>query len=136
VEHYGLKRKKLSNGEYEKVTILHSWNAPHRFSNYMLFKVQRHSDHHENSSKPYQTLLSLDESPQLPHGYFIMTVMVFFPSTFQRIMNPLFNEKEGNQNVEDLERKQNEAISETRKFVVKVTVWSTILCLLSLILIK
>jgi len=46
IEHYGLSRKKLENGEYEKVTIRHSWNAPHRFSNYILFKLQRHSDHH------------------------------------------------------------------------------------------
>jgi alkane 1-monooxygenase len=46
IEHYGLSRTKLPNGEYEKVTIRHSWNAPHRFSNYFLLKVQRHSDHH------------------------------------------------------------------------------------------
>jgi alkane 1-monooxygenase len=46
IEHYGLSRQKLENGEYEKVTIRHSWNAPHRFSNYLLFKLQRHSDHH------------------------------------------------------------------------------------------
>lgn len=58
IEHYGLRREKI-NGVYEKVTIRHSWNAPHRFSNYLLFKLQRHSDHHENSLKPYQTLVSL-----------------------------------------------------------------------------
>ena len=58
LEHYGLLRKKLENGEYEKVNICHSWNAPHRFSNYLLFKLQRHSDHHENCLKPYQTLIS------------------------------------------------------------------------------
>ena len=46
IEHYGLARKKLDNGEYEKVTIRHSWNSPHRFSNYILYKLQRHSDHH------------------------------------------------------------------------------------------
>mmetsp|Transcript_41230 Transcript_41230/g.36567 ORF Transcript_41230/g.36567 Transcript_41230/m.36567 type:complete len:130 (-) Transcript_41230:314-703(-) len=62
-EHYGLLRKKLDNGEYEMVNITHSWNAPQRFSNYVLLKVQRHSDHHENGYKPYQTLLTLDESP-------------------------------------------------------------------------
>lgn len=28
IEHYGLERKKLANGEYEKVNIHHSWNAP------------------------------------------------------------------------------------------------------------
>lgn len=39
IEHYGLRRKKLPNREYEKVTIRHSWNAPHRFTNYLLFKL-------------------------------------------------------------------------------------------------
>ena len=79
IEHYGLQRKKLPDGNYEKVTIKHSWNAPHRFSNYLLFKLQRHSDHHENSLKPYQTLLSLEESPHLPHGYSVSIFMSFFP---------------------------------------------------------
>jgi alkane 1-monooxygenase len=46
IEHYGLLRKRNEKGEYEKVTIRHSWNAPHRISNYLLFKLQRHSDHH------------------------------------------------------------------------------------------
>ena len=52
MEHYGLLRKKI-NGKYERVNITHSWNAPQRFSNYVLFKLQRHSDHHENGFKPY-----------------------------------------------------------------------------------
>lgn len=69
----------MSDGTFEKVTILHSWNAPHRFTNYLLFKLQRHSDHHENASKPFQTLLSLEESPLLPHGYNLMVLMTFFP---------------------------------------------------------
>lgn len=60
IEHYGLRREKKADGTYEKVTIKHSWNAPHRFTNYLLFKLQRHSDHHENSLKPYQTLVSLE----------------------------------------------------------------------------
>ena len=58
IEHYGLVRKEISPGVYEKVDIKHSWNAPHRLTNYLLFKLQRHSDHHENSYKPYQTLCS------------------------------------------------------------------------------
>lgn len=63
IEHYGLARKELSPGVYEPVDIRHSWNAPHRLSNYLLFKLQRHSDHHENPYKPYQTLCSYDQSP-------------------------------------------------------------------------
>lgn len=46
IEHYGLLRKRLVDGSYEKVTIRHSWNAPYLFTNYLLFKLQRHSDHH------------------------------------------------------------------------------------------
>ena len=46
IEYYGLRRNKLPDGSYEKVNIQHSWNSPHRFSNYLFFKLQRHSDHH------------------------------------------------------------------------------------------
>ncbi len=52
-KHYGLLRKKDENGVYEPVNIRHSWNAPQVVTNYMLFKLQRHSDHHENSYKSY-----------------------------------------------------------------------------------
>ena len=89
IEHYGLRRNKLSDGTYEKVNIRHSWNSPHRFSNYLFFKLQRHSDHHENAMKPYQVLLTLDESPHLPHGYIVMTLTALFPSKFFSVMDPL-----------------------------------------------
>lgn len=89
IEHYGLLRKKQDNGHYEKVTIKHSWNAAHRFSNYLLFKLQRHSDHHENSYKPYQILVTMKESPQLPHGYTVMILMSFVPKKWFQIMDPL-----------------------------------------------
>ena len=41
--------------------------------------------------EPYQTLLTIEESPQLPHGYIVMTVMALFPDVYRRIMNPLVN---------------------------------------------
>jgi alkane 1-monooxygenase len=122
IEHYGLFRKKLPNGEYEKVTIRHSWNAPHRFSNYILFKLQRHSDHHENSLKPYQTLLSLDESPHLPHGYSLIIMLSFFPSEWRAIMDPLVEEykKVGVENIET--EVTTKAIALTKKFAIKLGV--------------
>lgn len=79
VEHYGLERKKLPDGTYEKVNIRHSWNAPHKFSNFLLLKIQRHSDHHENALKPYQSLNSEEDSPQLPHGYIVCLYAAMFP---------------------------------------------------------
>lgn len=53
IEHYGLRRDKLESGEYEQVDIRHSWNAPYTLTNYIFFKLQRHSDHHENGHKEY-----------------------------------------------------------------------------------
>ena len=55
LEHYGLQRKLLPGTDkvYESVNITHSWNAPQVATNYLLFKLQRHSDHHAYSYKPY-----------------------------------------------------------------------------------
>ncbi|KAL4493529.1 hypothetical protein ABPG72_007537 [Tetrahymena utriculariae] len=87
IEHYGLRREKTEDGHYEKIDIRHSWNAPHRFSNYLLFKLQRHSDHHENGYKEYQTLCSYPDSPTLPHGYTVCVVISFYPPLWFEIMH-------------------------------------------------
>ena len=39
LEHYGLNRKEISPGVYEKVNINHSWNAAYYFSNCIMFKL-------------------------------------------------------------------------------------------------
>ena len=46
VEHYGLRRKKLENGRYERVQPHHSWNANYHLGRIMLYELTRHSDHH------------------------------------------------------------------------------------------
>jgi len=90
IEHYGLKRRFISpTGKYEKVNIQHSWNAPYRISNYLLFKLQRHSDHHENALKPYQILSSYEESPYMPQGYAVCFVIAAIPPIWFEVMNPL-----------------------------------------------
>jgi hypothetical protein len=61
-------------------------------SNYLLFKLQRHSDHHENSLKSYQTLCSYEDSPQLPHGYLVCFNLAAFPKVWFNIMDPLVDE--------------------------------------------
>ena len=90
IEHYGLRRRFITPlGKYEPVTIHHSWNAPFRMSNYLLIKLQRHSDHHENALKPYQVLASYPESPALPQGYSVCLIIAMIPSIWFEIMNPL-----------------------------------------------
>jgi len=91
IEHYGLQRKELGargSGVYERVTPLHSWNADHRITNYFIFKLQRHSDHHTWPARRYQTLRSWDFSPQLPTGYIGMTLLALVPPLYHLVMDP------------------------------------------------
>ncbi|KTD40773.1 alkane 1-monooxygenase [Legionella parisiensis] len=87
IEHYGLERKKLANGYYEKVSTQHSWNASHWLSNMLLFHLQRHSDHHVHGARPYQVLRHIDSSPQLPSGYLGMIILAFFPPLWRKVMD-------------------------------------------------
>lgn len=88
IEHYGLERKQDANGTYESVSIKHSWNAPQVVTNWLLFKLQRHSDHHANAYKPYQILQSLPMSPQLPYGYSASLVLSYIPPVWRYIVDP------------------------------------------------
>jgi alkane 1-monooxygenase len=121
IEHYGLQRKKLEDGTFENVNITHSWNAPHRFSNYILFKLQRHSDHHENSLKPYQTLCTYDQSPELPNGYAVCLILAFFPSVWFEVMNPLVAAfKDGGKPTQEVKEKTAKVLM---SFIVKLNLF-------------
>lgn len=88
IEHYGIVRRELAPGRYERVNPLHSWNANHLLSNLILFQLQRHSDHHAFAARPYQVLRHFDESPQLPFGYPVMILMSLVPPLWFSVMNP------------------------------------------------
>jgi alkane 1-monooxygenase len=55
IEHYGIKRKKIGD-EYEKIQLHHSWDSDTMITNFLIWNIQRHSDHHLNSLKDYQIL--------------------------------------------------------------------------------
>jgi alkane 1-monooxygenase len=87
VEHYGLLRGRLPNGQYEAPQPHHSWNTNHLVTNLALFHLQRHSDHHANPSRRYQSLRHFAEVPQLPSGYFGMFTLAYFPRLWFRVMD-------------------------------------------------
>ncbi len=87
VEHYGLSRRELAPGRYERVSHHHSWNAPQRYTNWLLFNLQRHSDHHAQARRRYQALLHHADSPQLPAGYASMFVLALLPPLWRRVMD-------------------------------------------------
>jgi alkane 1-monooxygenase len=88
LEHYGLLRRKLVDGRYERCQPRHSWNSNHVVTNLFLYQLQRHSDHHANPTRPYQSLRHFEESPQLPSGYAAMLLLAYFPPLWFRVMDP------------------------------------------------
>jgi len=90
IEHYGLTRKHLGGGKYERMQPRHSWNAAHKASNWLLINLQRHSDHHHRPDRRYPLLqnYSAADAPQLPYGYPVMFVMALITPLWRRIMNP------------------------------------------------
>ncbi|MDJ0711405.1 MAG: alkane 1-monooxygenase [Woeseiaceae bacterium] len=87
VEHYGLLREKTAKGRYERCQPHHSWNCNYLFSNLVLFHLERHSDHHANPLRRYQSLRHYEDVPQLPNGYFGMYVLAYFPPLWYRVMD-------------------------------------------------
>ena len=69
LEHYGMLRKRLESGRYERVNPSHSWNSNNMVTNVFLYHLQRHSDHHANPTRRYQALREFPEAPVLPTGY-------------------------------------------------------------------
>lgn len=88
IEHYGLRRKQLDNGRYERVQPWHSWNSDYPIGRIVLFELTRHSDHHYKASRKYPLLGHLENSPQLPAGYPAMMLLSLVPPLFFRVVNP------------------------------------------------
>jgi alkane 1-monooxygenase len=88
IEHYGLLRRRLSDGRYERVTPRHSWNDSHHLSNLALLNLQRHSDHHAHAARRYQVLRHNDDAPQLPCGYASLVLLALVPPLWRRFMDP------------------------------------------------
>ena len=91
MEHYGMLRQKVGDGErqrYERVDPSHSWNSNNIATNVLLYHLQRHSDHHANPTRRYQTLRDYEESPVLPTGYAGMIVLAIVPAIWRRVMDP------------------------------------------------
>ena len=90
MEHYGMLRQKVGKPgkeRYERVDPSHSWNSNNIATNVLLYHLQRHSDHHANPTRRYQTLRDFEESPVLPTGYAGMIVLSLVPPIYRRIMD-------------------------------------------------
>ncbi len=89
IEHYGLKRKEIQPGIYERVTELHSWNCDYLPGRLLLFELPLHPSHHKNSQIPYHQLESTPKAPQMPLGYPAMVLLSLIPPLWYKIIHPL-----------------------------------------------
>ena len=87
IEHYGLERRKLPDGRYERQSARHAWDAYEVLSNSFLVHLQRHADHHLNPMRPYAALQPQEESPKLPTGYAGMVPIALVPPLWFAVMN-------------------------------------------------
>ena len=90
LEHYGMRRHRTGEdgtGRYERVLPSHSWNSNNIATNVLLYHLQRHSDHHANPTRRYQTLRDFEESPALPTGYAGMILLAMVPPLWRRVMD-------------------------------------------------
>lgn len=85
IEHYGLQRRRV-DGRYEPVSGRHSWNADFAVSNWVLFNLQLHSDHHAHMNRPYEELQTVRNAPQLPAGYPTMVLVALLPPLWFAVM--------------------------------------------------
>ncbi|WP_245402057.1 alkane 1-monooxygenase [Nocardia albiluteola] len=87
LEHYGLLRARRANGRYAGCSPRDSWNSDRLLTNVFLFHLQRHSDHHANPGRRYQTLRTSEQAPQLPYGYATMLVLAMVPPLWRAVMD-------------------------------------------------
>lgn len=92
VEHYGLEREMLPSGQPARVQAQHSWNSRARFSNWILFNLPLHADHHHSASKPYWELEARDGAPVFPAGYGTMLLLALVPPLWRKAMHPLLDQ--------------------------------------------
>jgi alkane 1-monooxygenase len=88
IQHYGLERKEIAPGRYQRAEIAHSWSSECWFSNSYWLNLGRHSDHHNAPYRSFQMLRRFEDEPELPAGFPAMFLLAFVPPLWFKVMNP------------------------------------------------
>lgn len=88
IAHYGLARRKICEGRWERLDDRHSWNSSNVAANLLIFNMGRHSYHHRKPADSYEDLKCLPDAPELPAGYAASILLALVPPLWRRIMDP------------------------------------------------
>ncbi|MDB5984486.1 MAG: Fatty acid desaturase [Pseudomonas sp.] len=81
IQHYGLKRNPTRRSDHTS-----SWDN-YSLTNYALFNLGYHSDHHVNPTKPFQALSQQSAASVMPFGYFTMSAVALIPPLWRWMMD-------------------------------------------------
>lgn len=119
IEHYGLLRQS-EQGKYERTQPEHSWNSNQVLTNIFLYQLQRHSDHHANPTRSFQSLRHFEEAPQLPAGYATMLMAAYIPPLWYKIMDKrVAQHYKGDLSKANIVPEKREALIEKYKYLMK-----------------
>lgn len=91
IEHYGLICRESKDDD--KVSEICSWNSEkNMLINWLVFRFQRHSDHHINAYKIYTTMELTDKMPKFPFNFFEGSFLALVPPLWYYVMNPYVDE--------------------------------------------
>ena len=88
IAHYGLARRKIGEGRWERLDDRHSWNSSNVAANLLIYNMGRHAYHHRKPAASYESLQILPEAPELPAGYAASILLALVPPLWRRIMDP------------------------------------------------
>lgn len=94
VEHYGLRRRKLASGRYERVGRQHCWCGAQAGSDAVLLGLPRHADHHMRPGRTFAQLRHFDDSPMLPASYAAMFFVAMVPPLWSATVDPVLDGRE------------------------------------------
>jgi len=79
VQHYGMLRKMLPNGEYEPINLYNTaWDIDFWMTNICFWEAGRHAEHHAYPRKLYYNYGGVD-APRLPRGLMSMIYIAMIP---------------------------------------------------------
>jgi alkane 1-monooxygenase len=87
IQHYGLLRRKKSNGNYERLDAHHAWSTDRHNKTVDLFHLENHAHHHMHPNLSFEKLTPTAESPKHPSGYSFMVLLSLVPPLWFKIMN-------------------------------------------------
>lgn len=84
VQHYGLRRSNMRT----RVAACHAWDCRSKLTNWWLFDLGLHVDHHLSPQDLDSNSAAGHDAPRLPAGYFAMFALALLPPLWFLVMDP------------------------------------------------